>query len=104
MMTTTEDRFEHELELRRRLMRHLIANWNGELVQTVTDGFRDLLLDAHDELLSELLKPLFEWSGYWPQRMAAEVLGLDVDEEYELGELLANFESSSLNDIQEMKE
>ncbi len=92
MTTSPEYNFEAQMELRRRLMRHLIANWNEDLVHTATDGFQDLLSDAHDELLEELLKPLFELSDFWPHRMAAEVLGLDVDEEYNCRDLLSLFE------------
>lgn len=80
------------MELRRRLLHHLIANWNEDLVHTATDGFRDLLFDAHDEMLEELLKPLIEWSDFWPHRMAAEILNLNLDDEYDSRELLDLFE------------
>jgi hypothetical protein len=91
MTETPEFNFEAEMELRRRLAQHL-ANWNENLVRTATGGFRDLLFNAHDELLEELLKPLIEWSDFWSHRMAAEILNLNLDDEYDCGELLDLFE------------
>ncbi|MCC9602892.1 hypothetical protein LOC67_20270 [Stieleria sp. JC731] len=92
MTETTEFNFEAEMEIRRRLLRHLIANWNDDLVRTATDGFEELLSDAHEEMLENLLSPLIEWSDFWPNRMAAEILNLSLDDEYDCRELLDRFE------------
>lgn len=92
MTSPIEQGLEAEMELRRRLLRHLIANWDEALIHTATDGFQDLLFDAHDGMLEALLQPLVEWPDFWPQRMAAEVLGLDLDEEYDTRELLDLFD------------
>src|SRR5688572_28018280 len=95
MTESLQQRFEADMELRRRLIGHLVVNWNEELVHTATDSFADLLVDADNEMLEALLKPLVVWSDYWPQRMAAEVLGLDLDEEYDCRELFELFERNA---------
>lgn len=92
---TTEQghRLTEVMEMRRRLMRHVLDNWSESIAVTAKDGFGDLLADAHEEMAEELLWPIFSWSNYWPERMAAEILDLSTDDEYECSELLELFEA-----------
>ena len=92
-MDRTEGEADREVEIRRRLLQHIVRHWDDSIEDTAEDGFSELLHDAHEELLEELLAPLFANSTFWPQRMAAEILKLPTEDEYELADLLERFEN-----------
>ena len=83
MTDTTNDWWEREQARRHRLLRHVMRHLSDSEIATATDAFRDLLADAHEEMVEALLLPLFNWSDFWPKRLAAEMLGLPTDDEYE---------------------
>lgn len=88
----TTEGFESELELRRRLLTHVVRACDETTVCSAASAMHELLANGHDQMIEELLRPIFEWSGYWPEVMAKEILGLDADEELDLEELLLRFE------------
>ena len=63
------------------------------MVNTAADAFQELLEDAHEEMVEELLRPIFNWSEFWSKRLATEILDLPADEEYDWEELLEGFEA-----------
>ena len=88
--------------MRNRVIGHVKQNLTEWMVHTaadalhdlLSDAFDDLLTNAHEEMVEDLLLPIFNWSDYWPKRIAADILGLpNDDEEYEWEELLENFEA-----------
>ena len=83
--------FERELEMRRQVLMRVVKSLDDASIRTASDALRDLLEDASEEMAMELLGPIFEWSEFWPQQIAAELLGLP-DDEYTCAELLDEFE------------
>lgn len=90
---TRDDWWAREQEMRHRLLGHVKQHLTDSMVNTATDAFQGLLVDAHEEMVEELLRPIFEWSDFWPKRLATEILDLPTDEEYEWEELLEGFEA-----------
>ena len=91
--------FERQRDLQRQLLAHVVQGLNEAATRTASDAFSELLCDAHEEMAKELLAPIFEWSDFWPQRIAAELLGLP-DDEYTSEELLREFEQRELADAE----
>lgn len=84
--------FERQRSVQRQLLSHVVENLNDTIAHTASDAMSELLGYAHEEMAEELLEPIFEWSDYWAQRIAAEILELPTDEEYTHEELLSRFE------------
>ena len=81
-------------EMRRRLLHHVVQDLDESVIRTAVDGLSDLLsLPLCDEMVEELLSPIFNWSDFWPQYMAKQILGLPPDDEYGWEELLERFEA-----------
>ena len=93
MTNPTNDWRVREQELRHRLLGYVKQHLTDSMVNTAADAFQDLLADAHEEMIEELLRPIFDWSDFWPKRLATEILNLPTDEEYEWEELLEGFET-----------
>lgn len=79
-------------DVKRQLLSHVIMRLNDVAQSTASDALHDLLVDAHEGMAEELLEPIFEWSDFWAQRIAAETLELPTDDEYTCEELLRRFE------------
>ena len=92
MTDTTHDWWEREQVRRHRLLRHVKTHLGADQVETAVNGYRELLEDAHEEMVEEMLLPIFNWSDWWPKRLAAEMLGLPTDE-YDWEELVDAFEA-----------
>ena len=92
----TEDGITHEIALRKRLLARLVQYRTEEGVRIASDALSDLLYDADDEMAHDLLEPVFDYSNFWPEQLAKQVLGLDDDHEYSCDELLAEFERREL--------
>ena len=92
--------FERQCDLQRQLLAHVVQSLNEAATRTASDALSDMLCDAPEEMAQELLAPIFEWSDFWPQRIAAELLGLSTDEEYTSEELLREFEKRELADAE----
>lgn len=80
------------LTVKQRLLRYVAVNINEVATHTASDALSDMLYDAHEEMAVDLLEPLFERSDFWTQRIAAELLGLPTDVEYDCEELVREFE------------
>ncbi len=93
MTNATNDWRAREQELRNRVLGHVKQKLTDSAVHTAGDAFHDLLANAHDEMVEDLLRPIFDWSDYWPKRLAAEMLNLPADEEFGWEELLDHFEA-----------
>ena len=93
MTNPTNDWRVREQELRHRLLGYVKQHLTDSTVSTAADAFQDLLADAHEEMVEELLRPIFNRSEFWPKRLATEILDLPTDEEYEWEELLEGFEA-----------
>ena len=91
---------ERQCDLKRQLLAHVVQSLNRVGTHTASDALSELLCEAHEEMAKELLTPIFELSDFWPQRIAAEILGLSTDEEYTHEELLREFEQRELADSQ----
>jgi len=104
MNDTGNEWWEREQALRHRLLGHVKANLSDSACDTAADAFSDLLHDAHEEMVEELLSPIFEWSDYWPKLLAAEILGLSTDDEYDWEELLDAFEARERHERPEQSE
>ena len=91
---------ERQCDLKRQLLAHVVQGLNEAATRTASDAFSELLCEAHEEMAKELLTPIFELSDFWPQRIAAELLGLSTDEEYTSEELLREFEKRELADAE----
>ena len=89
---------------RHRLLRHVKTHLGADQVATAVDGYRELLANAHEEMVEEMLLPIFDWSDYWPKRLAAEMLGLSTDDEYEWEELVEAFEAREGQDLSNQPE
>ena len=92
--------FERQCDLQRQLLAHVVQSLNPAATRSASDALSELLCDAHEEMAKQLLAPIFEWSDFWPQRIAAELLGLSTDDEYTSEELLKEFEKRELADSQ----
>ena len=92
--------FERQRDLQRQLLAHVVQSLNPAATRSASDALSELLCDAHEEMAKELLAPIFEWSDFWPQTIAAELLGLSTDEEYTSEELLKEFEKRELADAE----
>lgn len=104
MTDTTNDWWEREKVRRRRLLHHVSTHLSDSAIVTATDAFSDLLADAPGEMVEELLLPIFDWSDWWPKRLAAEMLGLSTDDEYEWEELVDAFEARERQDLPKQSE
>ena len=93
MTDPTDDWRAREQEMRHRLLGHVKQHLTDSMVNTAADAFQEILEDAHEEMVEELLRPIFNRSEFWPKRLATEILDLPTDEEYEWEELLEGFES-----------
>ncbi len=78
-------------ELRQRLLPCVVNNLNEHVIHTALDAVRELLTDV-PEVAEQVLRPIFEWSEFWPNAMAREALGLPMDQDFETNELLERFE------------
>jgi hypothetical protein len=76
---------------------HVIRFDEESLGCMVADAVRDLVTFSDEEMLEDLIWPIFYYSGYWIQRMAAEILDLPVGDEYELADLLRRLEEREGN-------
>lgn len=85
-----------DTELRRRLLGHIICRMDENMIEIACEAMEFMLSDANFDLSAELLQPMFANSDYWPCRMAAELLDLDSDEEYDDHELVAMFDTIEL--------
>ena len=90
---------ERQCDLKRQLLAHVVQSLNPAATRSASDALSELLCDAHEEMAKELLAPIFDWSDFWPQQIAAELLGLP-DDEYTSEELLKEFEKRELADSQ----
>lgn len=81
-----------ETELSRRLLRHIARNLDDSVTPIAVEGLDYLLNHSDEDLIEELLRPIFEWSDYFPQKMAAAILGLPLDSHHDLNDLLDEFE------------
>lgn len=104
MNETEGDRQVREQLLRHRLLRYVTLHLSESQVDTAADGFRELLAGAHEELVEEMLCPIFNWSEFWPKCLAAEILGLSEDEEYEWEELVDAFDAREQQDLPKQSE
>jgi hypothetical protein len=108
MTDTTNDWWEREKVRRYRLLRHVKTHLDADQVETVVNGYRELLedalLDAHEEMIEEFLLPMFNWSDWWPKLLAAEMIGLPTDDEYEWEELVDAFEARERQDLLKQSE
>lgn len=104
MTDTTNDWWEREKVRRRRLLHHVSTHLSDSQNVTAADAFEDLLADAYGEMVEELLLPIFNWSDFWPKRLAAEILGLPTDDEYEWEELVDAFEAREREDLPKQSE
>ena len=98
MTDTTNDRREREEALRHRLLHQVKVHLSDSEIDTAADALRDLLTDADEGMVEELLLPIFNWSDFWPKRLATEILGLPTDEEYDWEELVDAFEARERQD------
>jgi len=87
---------DEELMQRMRLRDFIIQHRNEVILQTAVDAVSDLLTDADMGMVTELLSFVFDYSDYWPERLAKQALCLDYDHEYSFDELLAKFEQRDL--------
>jgi len=87
---------DEELMKRMRLRDFIIQHRNEEILQTTLDAVGDLLADADMGMVTELLSFVFDYSDYWPERLAKQALCLNSDHEYSFDELLAEFEQREL--------
>jgi len=88
---TMNDSFEDD-PIRRRILTHVIRLDEESLGCMVADAVRDFVTFSDEEMLEDLIWPIFYYSSYWIQRMAAEILDLPVEDEYELADLLRRLE------------
>lgn len=88
----TDNHIEQEAELRRRLLTYVVDNLNENVVHAAEQAVGELLTDVPD-LAEEILQPIFESSGFWPEVMAKEALGISTDDELEIEDLLDRFEN-----------
>lgn len=104
MTNTTNDRREREEALRHRLLHHVKQHLSHSEIVTATDAFSDLLTDADEGVVEELLLPIFNLSDFWPKRLATEILGLPTDDEYEWEELVDAFEARERENLPKQSE
>jgi len=90
--TMTEHGITYEIALRKRLLARIVQYRSVEVLRIASDALSDLLCDAADEMAHELLEPIFDYSDFWPDQLAKQVLGLDDDPVYTSDELLAECE------------
>tara|TARA_R110002049_G_scaffold215606_1_gene387053 strand:+ start:13193 stop:13795 length:603 start_codon:yes stop_codon:yes gene_type:complete len=100
-----DDQPQRHVTIKQRLLRFVAVNLNDVAIHTASGALSDMLYDAHEEMAVDLLEPIFERSDFWPQRIAAELLGLSTDVEYDCEELVREFEHprkqlKNLNSIQ----
>ena len=88
----TDSHLEQEPDVSARLLRHIVANLDEELIATAMDALRHFLTCA-PEYAEFVMAPMFDLSEYWPQTMAAQLLGLPLDQEYDPDELLDRLEN-----------
>jgi len=100
----TEQQSISGIALRKRLLARVVQHRTEDVVHIAADALSDLLCDADDELTYVLLEPIFEYSNYWPDQMAKQVLELDDDQEYTCDELLAEFERRELGNFKPTKQ
>ena len=98
MTHTTNGRWEREQARRHCLLHHVKQHLSDSEIVTATDAFSDLLTDADEGVVEELLLPIFNLSDFWPKRLATEILGLPTDEEYDWEELVDAFEARERQD------
>ena len=91
---------ERQCDLKRQLLAHVVQSLNPAATRSASDALSELLCDAPEEMAKQLLAPIFEWSDFWPQQIAAELLGLSTDDEYTSEELLKEFEKRELADAE----
>lgn len=92
----TEHGITYEIALRKRLLARIVQHRSVEVLHIASDALSDLLCDADDEMAHDLLEPIFDYSDFWPDQLAKQVLGLDDDQVYTCEELLAEFEQREL--------
>ncbi|MAX38803.1 MAG: hypothetical protein CME33_19775 [Gimesia sp.] len=100
-----DDQPQRHVTIKQRLLRYVAVNLNEVATHTASDALSDMLYDAHEQMAVDLLEPIFERSEFWTQRIAAELLGLSTDVEYDCEELVKEFEHprkqlKNLNSIQ----
>jgi hypothetical protein len=78
--------------IRRRILDHVVQHDSEALGTLLADAVTDFVTFADVEMLKDLIWPIFYYSSYWIQRLSAEILGLPVEEEYDLADLLRRFE------------
>ena len=94
----TEQELLTESALRKRLLARILKYRSVEVLRIACDALSDLLCDADDEMAHDLLEPIFDYSDFWPDQLAKQVLGLDDDQEYSCEELLAEFERREMEE------
>jgi hypothetical protein len=85
---------EAQMPIRRRLLSIVAEHMTEGAIRIAEHAIRDLLLEA-PEITKDLLTPIFEWSDYWPEMVAKEILGLPADEDYRLDEVIEMFQAKS---------
>ncbi len=87
----TDESFEQEIELRRRLLPYVAKYLNEDAIHTASDAVSDLLSDV-PEFAEDLLSLLSEWCEFFPNQIAKDVLGIQPDRSCTTEELLKRFE------------
>jgi len=88
--------------IRRSILSHVIQHDTEALCYMVSDAAVDLVPIADEEMLEDIIWPFFYYSSYSIKRMAAEILGLPVEEDYELPDLLRRLEVREVNEPNEL--
>ena len=83
--------------VRRSILAHVIQHDTEALGYMVSDAAIDLVPHADQEMLEDLIWPFFYYSGSSIKRMAAEILGLPVEDDYELSDLLRRLNERATN-------
>jgi hypothetical protein len=68
---TTGNSLAREQELRHCVLAHRKLDLNDSVADSAADAYHDLLADAHEEMIEDLLRPVFNWSDFWPKRPTA---------------------------------
>lgn len=93
----TMNDFSEDDPIRRAILEHVIQHDTESLQMMVGDAARDFVSFADNEMLEDLIWPIFYYSGYWIQRISAQILGLPEEEEHDLQKLLDLFEDRKRN-------